>query len=707
METIGLEPITDDGRSSWEIEAEGPETLALREKYRHIPDDEFNRTLRSATRILSRCPNPLSTREKITGLAIGKVQSGKTLSFTTLIALAAANRYSKIVVIAGRTNTLLEQTVQRLKKDLGGMDPRRASKIFVCCNPTTRDVEGVRNAILSNKCALLVVLKHKIHIGDVAHLLASPEMPHGPALIIDDEGDEASLNSYFRRGQQSPIYESIMRLRNTLPLHAYVAYTATPQANLLLEAINDLSPDFCELIEPGSNYCGGSVFFGERSDKLVREIKDISEDLITIRSIPESLKDALAVFFVGAAMRHIRAEGQRHSMLIHMTHRKDEHRRMTEEVKSLLRIWADRLFLNKNDPSRQELMERFKRAYDDLSATVPTPPTWNMIEDRLSRELQSYEPHMVNSLPEGIQIAETTFQLENNIVIGGNILSRGVTLQDLTVSYMARRARQATNVDTMEQRARWFGYKAEYIDLCRIYLPRIIINDFQRILRHEDDFWDSLQRNLRQGIPIKNWPRFFRLDSGSDLKLTRASVARSREFRPRGWDTQRKPIRRIDAVDSNIAIIDNFFRKHNSADEIIGSTTHKFIRDCSVMDVVKELLLKLDLEGCNWDATYYSEYLRRLVVDNKLQKMDVVLMNRGTWRMRSLVEGGNINNLMVGRNENYPGDANIHQERVQLQVHYVKCNDGSSNDMKTTALAIFIPHISQLDMSYIVRGDAQ
>ena len=269
LQTTGLEPISH-ANAKWIINIDSSEIEILRDKYPKIPDEEFNRTIQSAARILAQCPSPGTGSRKVTGLAIGKVQSGKTLSFTALIALAAANGYQRIIVLAGTKNALLTQTYKRLQRDLGITDSSRTSRIIIYDNPTVTKSDAVGNAINSGKCALLVVLKHAARITNVRELLESNEVRQGPTLIIDDEGDEASLNNYFRQGRQSAIFQSIVNLRNTLTSHAYVAYTATPQANLLLQDIDNLHPDFCELIEPGGGYCGGSTFFDEqRIDNFV------------------------------------------------------------------------------------------------------------------------------------------------------------------------------------------------------------------------------------------------------------------------------------------------------------------------------------------------------------------------------------------------------------------------------------------------------
>jgi hypothetical protein len=699
---IGLEPTRQGSPEEWTIRVDCPEVAFLRDRYHEIPEEEFNEMLRSATGLLSKCPNPKTKSGQKTGIAIGKVQSGKTLSFTTLIALATANGYSRIIVLAGTKKALRDQTAQRFKRDLRISDPAYTSRILLYTDPTTYNLDAIRNANSStvNKSVLLVVLKTKKRIQDVKELLSSPELPTAPTLIIDDEGDEASLNTYFRSGKQSATYKSILDLRKTLPLNSYIAYTATPQANLLLQTIDQLSPEFCAFIEPGTGYCGGSLFFGDRSGEFIREIKGPTDEE-SQKKVTDDLREALSVFFVGAAIRHIRSEGAKHTMLMHVSHLKDVHETLTGNVQAILRKWTDALLLKPKDPSRVGLLKFFTKAYGDLTARMSSPPSWDKVESRLLRELQSSELHMVNSLPRGVQIAESTFQHENNIVIGGNILSRGVTIRDLAVSYITRRA-DNTNADTMEQRGRWFGYKSEYLDLCRIYLPRQINMDFQEILRFEDDFWESMKRTLRQNLPIRDWPRIFKLNPELGLSPTRSSVANFYKFKPEGWKTQRKPVN-PSVVQENINSVKQFFSSHNEKNEKIGSAEHTFIRDCDVRDVITNLLEKLNLDGTGWESSYYVEYLIRLVQSGKLNKMDVVLMRKGGWQERTF-ENNEINQLMVGHSSNYVGDREFHEEKVQLQVYFIQKKQ--DENVKTTALALHIPKNENFNLSYIVRDES-
>jgi len=706
-EIFGLDPETDEP-TSWNIDISSPEINHLRVRYGNIPDEEFSQVISSAVNILSKCPNPSLESARRTGLAIGKIQSGKTLSFTALVGLAATNGYGIIIVLAGTKDALMNQTYDRLRKDLGINHPQNISRIYIQDNPRISISEGVTSALDSGRCVLFVVLKHANHITGVADLIKT--LPRRPVLIIDDEGDEASLNNYFKKGGRSATYRSIINLRESIRNNAYVAYTATPQANLLLKSIDGLKPDFCELIEPGEGYCGGSEFFGERSDNYIRDINDVDENTADEGQIPPSLENALAIFFVTAAIRHMRADLQRHSMLIHMSVRKEAHRKMSESVSGKIRSWKDTFKLRQADPSRQTLIELFKRVYDvDISKTSFNSGTWESIEPRLIRELNSCELHMVNSLPQGIQIAESTFQLENNIVIGGNILGRGLTIQELTVSYMARRAKGNTNADTMEQRARWFGYKRDYLDLCRIFIPARVRSDFEGLLEHEDDFWESLRRNISQNIPLDRWPRMLILNSLLGINPTRSSVASYKRFRPNDWEIQRTSINVHSVVEDNKKVIDEFFRKHKATRENFGSTSHTVIRDCSISEVIF-LLRNINSDNTDWDNSYITEYIERLhlQLDNGnpvLGTMDIFLMANGEWRDRKTTDG-KIDELFQGSNPNYDGDRYLEPNRAKLQIHLVQCM--SQDDMplnKTTALAFYVPNEGKFNLSFVVRGD--
>ena len=384
----------------WDPSTDGPELERLQLQYQgRVTEGEWGGVVETAASILGKCPSPAEGERNVTGLALGKVQSGKTLSYTALIALAMDNGYRITVVLAGTKNPLLAQNYARLCHDLDAQRP----VITPFRNPQPQDAEVVQGVLHGQGHALIVVLKNRGRLDDVRRLLATPELREIPTLVIDDEGDEASLNTQFRRGRRSAIYQSILGLRQALSAHAYIAYTATPQANLLISGIDGLSPDFGVMVEPGGGYCGGETFFGEDRDRYVRVVPLAETEDGDVLGIPDGLRQALATFLVGSAIRHLREANAWHSMLIHNSNLRVDHERLQVSVRNLMTQWRERLALPNTDPAAQELTDVLRAAYDDICTTAANPPPWSQILLRLQDEIRFVEVWMVNSLPLVVQ----------------------------------------------------------------------------------------------------------------------------------------------------------------------------------------------------------------------------------------------------------------------------------------------------------------
>ena len=709
-QTIGIDPLST-ALELWGPSIDGEEIRRLRSRYQErVSDDEWDDVVQTAASILGRCPTPTDNDRRVTGLALGKVQSGKTLSYTSLIALAIDNGYRVTVVLAGTKNPLLEQNFTRLYNDL---EARRPS-LTPFRNPIPQDADVIRSVLHGGGHALIVVLKHSRRLEDARRLLAIPELRGFPTLIIDDEGDEASLNTQFRRARRSPIYRSILALRDALQVHAYVAYTATPQANLLISGIDGLSPDFGVLVEPGQGYCGGATFFGTNRDRYVRPLPLAEAEEEQVWGIPDGLRQAIATFLVGGAIRHLRESSAWHSMLIHNSNLRVDHERLQTAIRNLIELWRESLGLQDGDPARHELMSLMQAAYEDLCSTVNDSPTWEDVRQQLRDEIWLVEVWMVNSLPLGRDPIGTPFRLKNNILVGGNMLGRGVTIEGLAVTYITRRAKNETNADTMEQRARWFGYKSDYLDVCRIFVTAQLRDDYTELLRHEDDFWEALRRNQRQRLSIREWPRMLSLDLNMGLKPTRSNVASYRRFRGGGWEIQNRLIEDLAVAARNVRNMRSFFaHRGEGAIRRFGNVEHLVVEDCPTEDVISRLLANIDTDGTDWDASYTSEYLARLLLAGVLPSLDVLFMAGGQTRERT--KRRDRVNPMQGRTPGrvpadpafYPGDENIHEGRVQLQVHVIRVSgDGLDYPVETTALGLFVPSDDpRYDLRYVVRDN--
>lgn len=708
---VGIDRL-NQGAPGWTIRIDGPEIAQLERRYvgagRILPK-EWEGVVATAAQILARCPKIDTTPGNRTGLALGKIQSGKTLSYTALIALAVDNGYRLVVVLGGTKRLLLSQTYSRLVYDL---DARRQA-LTPFKNPNAHDGAVIDSLLHTGGNCLLVIQKNPTRIAHVRALLANPSLRSHPCLIIDDEGDEASLNNLFRQGRRSPTYSSILALRSQLPLHAYLAYTATPQANLLISGLDALSPDFAQLVEPGAEYCGGRTFFGASRRLYLRNVTPDARSNTAPNRITRDVELATACFLVGAAIRTLRGDTATHAMLLHTSNLQLDHERLERNMQRLITTWKDVIGLPPADPSRQGLDQLVGLAYQDLAQTVQNPPDLSDIQERLADELWQTETWMVNSMPLGRDPMETPFRLKNNILVGGNMLGRGLTIDGLAVSYITREASGETNADTLEQRARWFGYKAAYLDVCRIFLTPGLQRRYAELLEHEDDFWEALARNQRQGIGVADWPRMFRLDTVTwQLRPTRPQVANFRQFRGHGWEIQRHPSLEPRVARSNVQVADTFRSRLKLAAFPVGNVTHQIASDVDVATVITGLLSHIDAENTDWENSYMIEYLSRLQLGGILQGLDVVVMSQGNFRERTVENDGTIS-PMQGRSptrspndpQYYPGDDAIHQNRVQLQLHKVRLLGAAPAQAQfTTALAIHIPDDPRFDLRMIVRG---
>ncbi len=387
----------------------------LRSKGFANPDRTLNesgqRVLDETYRIMQVCGNPSSTINNETGIVIGYVQSGKTLSFTTLTALARDNNYQIVIIIGGTSVNLLDQSTNRVRKDLR-IDSRYGfeQKWTQITNPRSQeDFDTILNALdqwsnptfPNDRCRtiLITVMKNGSHLRNLSDLLNSMNLARVPTLIIDDEGDQASLNTRARwaaregidvedltESDVSTIYRRITTLRNIFPHHTFLQYTATPQANLFINIMDRLSPNFIKLLTPGDEYTGGIQFFQENSN-LIREIplSNIPVPNQPIHEPPESLLEALRIFYLGVVAGTVlelyRLPSQHNrSMLVHPSRLQGDHTTFYGWVNTIKESWR-RLLSGNDNEEKTELLRDFRSTYNDLQITVQSLPPFEVLTD--------------------------------------------------------------------------------------------------------------------------------------------------------------------------------------------------------------------------------------------------------------------------------------------------------------------------------------
>ena len=523
-------PLEDGGR--WRPVV-GPETMAFLQN--SVPEAARDNVCDAAVTIIGKGVPPTENAGQETGLVVGYVQSGKTMSFEAVAALGRDNAFPIVIVVTGSSRPLLGQSTGRLRQDLRLDDPRRARRWLPFLNPGDDDatVQPIRDVLAEwrdpgtpeefKRTVLITVLKHHQRLQNLTDLLRALDLRGVPLLIIDDEADQISLNAQAAQGRESTTYRRLMALRQVLPNHTYLQYTATPQAPLLISIIDLLSPNFVHVLEPGEDYTGGDAFFGDNQPNVrVIPPQEVPTNTNPLTEPPDTLLEALRVFMVGVAagLRESGNIGNR-SMLAHPSFRTAQHQEFYGWVRDIFDEWKRRLNLPDNDPDQQELLEEFRDAHADLRQTVGAAlPSFD--------ELRPYfRPAFLNTRVLEVNAREgETPQVDWRsmygwILVGGQAMDRGFTVEGLTVTYMPRGI-GVGNADTVQQRARFFGYKRRYLGYCRVYLEQGTLNAFQSYVTHEDDMRSQLQAFQESGRPLNEWKRAFLLDGA--LRPCRNSV---------------------------------------------------------------------------------------------------------------------------------------------------------------------------------------
>jgi hypothetical protein len=480
----------------------------------------------SSINILSKCIDSKFEEDTVKsniGLVIGKIQSGKTMSFTSVLSMARDNNYKVAIVISGRSNLLLKQTTERLKEDL------EDDESLISVNPRAYDKESLSSILHrklrrnkgKNRLYIIPVLKHQGHLRKITKHLKNPNVQNhlktSTVLIFDDEADQASLNTYARSNtrkdqqNESAIFNSIKELKESLPNHTYLQYTATPQANLLIDTMSLLSPDWHVILNPGLKYTGGNEFF-EIEDQLVRHIPIEGSYPDTLDELgmepPKSLRSSICEFLILSALMGGAGENKkinnRATMLIHPTWRVNESiEKGTKGIKTF-KNWTLNIIEAINDEiENEDYSIVFQESYDKLKLEFENDTEINFpkiedigdfIDDEIIFDLIDSVREVTGNqseLKEGFPWLSSKY----HVLIGGQLLDRGFTVENLIVTYMPRDSKGRNQADTIEQRCRFYGYRKKYLKFCRVYLTKGMKQDYIEYNDHENEILDYLSKN--------------------------------------------------------------------------------------------------------------------------------------------------------------------------------------------------------------------
>jgi len=721
MEHVTIVERSNVGPYKW-IPQVGTETLTLIERL-GVPTESASTLQSEALDVLSQCVAPTEPSGQRTGLVVGYVQSGKTASFTTVAALARDNGYRMIIVLSGLTTNLFKQSRDRLLKDLA-VEKGRYRWTAVDNPHCRRDFETVDLALRSSRpnktrTVLLTVMKNRARLDHLLELLGQLQLTGIPVLIIDDEADQASLNNDVRKQDESATYRRLVELRKLLPHHTYLQYTATPQAPLLISLIDSLSPSFVVVLTPGGSYTGGKTFF-QSNLELIRVIPDneIPSKKHPPTDVPASLLEALRVYWLGVAVGMSLGEDEtasNRSMMLHPLRYRTTHSVYHRWVTSIRNTWSRLFEIGKrepDDPDYRDLLADFQRSYNDLATTVDSLPAFDTLVNHLHEALSETIATEVNARNGKTPVPDWKGAYPH-ILTGADVLNRGYTIEGLTVSYMPR-GLGTSQADTMQQRARWFGYKGDYLGYCRVYLSRDALQAYQAYVEHEEHMRASLREFSNTGQPLAAWKRAFFLDP--KLQPTRRSVLSLDNLRgdySKQWFSTLAPHEPDTAVETNRAIIDEFITspavvwKNDEGHPLrTEEQIHKIATDVDLEFVFEELLTKLKFTS-NKDATRYTGLLLQIRAHLEQKGRDTAslyLIRKGKTRRRRLTDDNAIDNIFQGeyppkdrddarRGEIYPGDRSVRDKNsVTIQLHRLDLHrEGDTVQKDVPALAIILP----------------
>ncbi len=508
--------------------------------------------------ILDLCGNPAAPEPQWNrrGLVIGDVQSGKTATYTALCCKAADAGYQAIVLLTGTLESLRRQTQKRLDEGFAGLD----SSEFL---PSGRNVIGKSRAVgagLANQSrfaavftsrtrdfnkdvlnsrqltlravrepVLFVVKKHKSIIENLATWLQAYNADAGghiseSLLLIDDEADNASINTNNPEADPTAINRSIRHLLSVFRRRTYIGFTATPFANVFIDPDTtdqnffkeELFPrDFIYALESPTNYIGASKVFGDEADtQLIRDFEDAEDTFplthkqtLVVSSLPNSMKEAINVFCVANAVRDLRGDATAHrSMLINVS----RFTAVQDRVRDLVDKFMADIKQHVQDFSRLPEREALKsRVLSDLKAALLAEfprcgCEWSDVQAALHNAVA---PIAVRSINQRSGAASLDYSKHEDaglrlIAVGGNSLSRGLTLEGLCVSYFHRNAQA---YDTLLQMGRWFGYRKGYDDLCRLWITPEAQQWYAHVALAAEELRDEVKRMRRADLTPKDF----------------------------------------------------------------------------------------------------------------------------------------------------------------------------------------------------------
>jgi len=539
--------------------------------------NEINSINEASTKVVSLIDRPGLPSFSTRGLVVGYVQSGKTANMTSVIAKAADTNFRFFIILSGMTDALRTQTQERIEDDLISRNPEKWYPW------TTRDDDfiappaGCFPNIQPSQRQYAVVKKVKSRLQSLLDVIRNTDttlLRNLPVMIIDDECDQASVNSTKYRDEMTAINGLIREITHSLPRVAYIGYTATPFANVLIDPAysvdtdnpDDLYPkDFITALPCPDNYFGAEKLFGR--DLLdADEVAPEETGLDMIRNIPEeeipylrpkgrtdkdgfepgitdSLEKAIKYYLMATAARCVRGDADKHScMLVHTTVYTIPHFKQSILIKTYVDLIKGAL--KRNDRS---FIYNMKNLWEEEQSKVGA--TRFSLKKVSFDEIFSYLDEVLNTVEFAIENSGSEERLDfckvknesgvergrRYIVVGGSVLARGLTIEGLVVSFFLRTSSQ---YDSLMQMGRWFGYRGNYEDLPRVWMTFEMEDAFRNLalveaeIRYDIDVYQNQELTpLEFAVRIRQIPGLAITAKNKMLAATNCSMSFSNEHR--------------------------------------------------------------------------------------------------------------------------------------------------------------------------------
>lgn len=531
--------VPEDERSAWQI---FKEQLKNKGYYSY---EEIEGLEKSTIKILNNLSQDTNGEEAVKGLVMGYVQSGKTNSIESLMTMAADWGYNVFIVLSGIIENLRQQNLKRFENDIKLSRNSNIHWEFIE-NPNSHSTTAYK-LLASKKAIVLVSLKNSKRLANVRDWLfgaGALSMSKAKILIIDDEADQAGLNTMdINDEERSKINALITDLVDNHTNEAgavnYIGYTATPYGNFLNEVASIYPKDFIYMLPKSKKYIGSTEIFGyeelsgRKADGL-DIIRNISNDDMKKLSLiengneielPDSLKTSISWFICTLAYFRFKELKKPVTMLIH----KNRKTTTQKELSDAITMWI-------NSTNKDQLLELCKETYecesnrfkkqdfyevmDDYGRDINDYPSFDELKPYINEIINIRVEHPQNvsdqikytrgihAIIDNCIIAKLLDETEQPrlvypdetsgvdfatgfIVIGGDTLSRGLTLEGLTTSYFCR---EVKTVDTLMQMGRWFGYRINYELMPRLWLDNKNIIKFEELTKVEYELRRDLEK---------------------------------------------------------------------------------------------------------------------------------------------------------------------------------------------------------------------